>query len=110
VSWNQCFFDPIIVPGRTPLVTLRDAARYIMRLPKANQLPSDRSGFSSVQELCSRLTSRINSQKLTEPIATGRMPIRVKPIGNPALMEQVMTQRPKAIIPAEIRNERTAFI
>jgi hypothetical protein len=26
VSWDQQFYDPIIVPGREPLVTLRDAA------------------------------------------------------------------------------------
>jgi hypothetical protein len=28
-------FDPIMVPGRKPLVTLRDAAEYITELPKA---------------------------------------------------------------------------
>jgi hypothetical protein len=28
-------FDPIILPGRKPLVTLRNAARYITKLPKA---------------------------------------------------------------------------
>ena len=37
VSWDQQFFDPIIVPDRKPLVTLRDAAQYIMKLPKAEQ-------------------------------------------------------------------------
>jgi hypothetical protein len=37
VSWNQQFFDPIMVPGRKPLATLRDAAQYIMKLPKAEQ-------------------------------------------------------------------------
>jgi hypothetical protein len=36
VSWDQEFFDPIILPGRKqPLRTLRDAAQYITRLPKA---------------------------------------------------------------------------
>jgi hypothetical protein len=35
VSWDQRFFKPIEVPGRTPLVTLRDAALYITALPKA---------------------------------------------------------------------------
>jgi hypothetical protein len=35
VSWDQRFFDPIIVPGWKPLVTLRDAAEYITELPKA---------------------------------------------------------------------------
>src|SRR5712671_4258468 len=35
VSWDQEFFDPIILPGRKPLVTLRDAALFITKLPKA---------------------------------------------------------------------------
>jgi hypothetical protein len=36
VSQNQEFFDPIILPGRKqPLRTLRDAAQYITKLPKA---------------------------------------------------------------------------
>jgi hypothetical protein len=35
VSWDQRFFNPIMVPGRKPLVTLRDAAEYITKLPKA---------------------------------------------------------------------------
>ncbi len=37
VSWDQRFFDPIMLPGRKPLVTLRDAAQYIIRLPKAER-------------------------------------------------------------------------
>ena len=37
VSWDQIFFDPIILPSRKPLVTLRDAANYIVKLPKAEQ-------------------------------------------------------------------------
>jgi hypothetical protein len=35
VSWDQPFFDLIELPGRKPLVTLRDAALYITKLPKA---------------------------------------------------------------------------
>jgi hypothetical protein len=35
VSWDQHFFDPIKLPGRKSLVTLRDAAQYIIKLPKA---------------------------------------------------------------------------
>jgi hypothetical protein len=27
VSWDQRFFDPIMLPGRKPLVTLHDAAQ-----------------------------------------------------------------------------------
>jgi predicted secreted protein len=34
--WDQRFLDPIMLPGRKPpLVTLRDAAQYITKLPKA---------------------------------------------------------------------------
>jgi hypothetical protein len=36
VSWDQRFLDPIMLPGRKqPLVTLRDAAQYTTKLPKA---------------------------------------------------------------------------
>jgi hypothetical protein len=35
VSSDQRFFDPIILPDRKPLATLRDAAQYITKLPKA---------------------------------------------------------------------------
>ena len=34
---DQLFFDPITLPGRKPLVTLRDAAQYISKLPKAER-------------------------------------------------------------------------
>ena len=37
MPWEQQFFDPIELPGRKLLITLRDAANYIMRLPKAKQ-------------------------------------------------------------------------
>jgi hypothetical protein len=35
VSWHQQFFDPIILPTGRKLITLRDAALYITKLPKA---------------------------------------------------------------------------
>jgi len=37
MSWDQRFYDPIEVPGRKPLATLRDAALYITKLSKAEQ-------------------------------------------------------------------------
>ena len=40
VSWDQIFFDPIILPSRKPLVTLRDAANYIVKLPEVEQRAS----------------------------------------------------------------------
>jgi hypothetical protein len=35
VSWNQPFFDPIVLPNGQKLVTVRDAALYVTKLPKA---------------------------------------------------------------------------
>ena len=35
MSWDQQFFDPIKLPSGRKLVTLRDAALYITKLPKA---------------------------------------------------------------------------
>jgi hypothetical protein len=35
LAWDQQFFDPIELPGGRKLITLRDAALYITKLPKA---------------------------------------------------------------------------
>jgi hypothetical protein len=35
VPWDQPFFEPIPLPKGKPLATLRDAALYITKLPKA---------------------------------------------------------------------------
>ena len=37
MAWDQQFFDPITLPGRKPLVTLRHAAQFIIKLPKAER-------------------------------------------------------------------------
>jgi hypothetical protein len=37
MGWQRSFDDPIPVPKGKPLATLRDAATYITRLPKAEQ-------------------------------------------------------------------------
>jgi hypothetical protein len=37
MSWDQRFLDPIELPGHKSLITLRDAATYIMKLSKAEQ-------------------------------------------------------------------------
>ena len=36
-GWARPFDDPILLPGGRELLTLRDAAAYIMKLPKAEQ-------------------------------------------------------------------------
>jgi hypothetical protein len=35
VSWDQRFFDPIVLSGRKLLVTLRNATQYTTKLPRA---------------------------------------------------------------------------
>ena len=37
MSWHQRFFDQINLPNGRKLVTLRDAANYIVKLSKAEQ-------------------------------------------------------------------------
>jgi hypothetical protein len=37
MPWSRPFEDPIPLPGGRQLVTLEDAAAYIMKLPKAEQ-------------------------------------------------------------------------
>jgi hypothetical protein len=41
VSWSRPFHDPIPVPKGKPLLTLKDAAAYILKLPKAKQKSPD---------------------------------------------------------------------
>jgi hypothetical protein len=38
MSWSRAFEDPIPLPRGRQLVTLKDAAGYIMKLPKAEQV------------------------------------------------------------------------
>ena len=37
-DWSRAFDDPIPLPRGRQLVTLKDAANYIQKLPKAEQL------------------------------------------------------------------------
>jgi hypothetical protein len=37
MAWDQRFFDPIILPNREPLETLRDAGNYVASLPEHEQ-------------------------------------------------------------------------
>jgi hypothetical protein len=44
-GWKRPFDDPILLPRGRQLVTLEDAATYIMKLPKAEQdLPEWQTG------------------------------------------------------------------
>jgi hypothetical protein len=37
VSWDLEFYEPISLPRRKPLITLRDAAIYITSLPRSER-------------------------------------------------------------------------
>jgi hypothetical protein len=39
VSWSSRFAEPIPLPDRRTLVTLRDAAKYITNLPEEERCP-----------------------------------------------------------------------
>ena len=41
MAWSKRFVDPIILPDGRELLTLRDAAEYITRLPKAEHDAAD---------------------------------------------------------------------
>jgi hypothetical protein len=49
LAWDESFFDPIELPtGRKPLVTLCDAANYIVKLPMAEQQAPERQAVAEV--------------------------------------------------------------
>jgi hypothetical protein len=41
MGWSAKFTDPSPLPKGKPLVTLRDAANYITKLPKGEQKPKN---------------------------------------------------------------------
>ncbi|MGY2906487.1 hypothetical protein [Bradyrhizobium sp. URHC0002] len=42
MAWLRRFYDPIILPDGRKLLTLRDAAEYIIKLPKADHDADER--------------------------------------------------------------------
>jgi hypothetical protein len=62
-GWSRHFEDPIPLPNSKPLTTLRDAALYITKLPKAEH---DTPEWQAATEACFSL-----------PIITGRRCLRV---------------------------------
>ncbi len=51
MPWSRAFDDPIPLPRGRQLVTLKDAATYIQRLPKAEQDLEEWQ--AAVEKLCS---------------------------------------------------------
>jgi hypothetical protein len=48
-NWSRRFFDRIELPGRKPLITLRDAADYITTLPASeHDLPHWRAAVTAL--------------------------------------------------------------
>jgi hypothetical protein len=50
MSWSRPFDDPIPTPKGEPLVTLKDAAAYIMALPKKEADTAEWQAFILVEE------------------------------------------------------------
>jgi hypothetical protein len=75
VSWEQEqeFFEPIVLQGRTPLLTLRDAAHYITKLPKAEHDAEERQ--AAMQALSGCRTWRANDVR-TDRRDAGSKPAR----------------------------------
>jgi hypothetical protein len=44
MSWDRRFYNPIELPSGRKLITLRDAALYITKLPKAEHMIARCSG------------------------------------------------------------------
>jgi hypothetical protein len=64
VSWDQRFFDPIELPDREPLVTLRDAALCITKLPKAEH---DAEEWLAAMEALRLVTENAAREQRTKP-------------------------------------------
>jgi hypothetical protein len=61
---DQRFDDPITVPGRKPLVTLRDAALYITKLPKAEH---DAEEWQTAMEALLLVAENAARERRTKP-------------------------------------------
>jgi hypothetical protein len=68
VSWDQRFDDPIVLPGRKPEVTLRDAALYITKLPKAEHDAEEWQGRDA-NAAAGRRTRRARRDLLSSALA-----------------------------------------
>jgi len=53
LPWSTRFEDPIVLPGGRQLLTLKDAADYIMKLPKESDLTEWQMAIEALM-LCSR--------------------------------------------------------
>jgi hypothetical protein len=51
-GWKREFDDPIPLPRGRQLVTLQDAANYIMKLPKAEQNPAGMADRYRLPDRC----------------------------------------------------------
>jgi hypothetical protein len=60
MSWDQQFFDPIELPKGKKLITLREAATYITKLPKAEHDAAEwqASCFFQAMAICARWSKR----------------------------------------------------
>ena len=90
MSWDQRFSDPIILPGRKPLVTLRDAATYITKLPKAEH---DAEEWQAAMEAL-RLVAEHDGPTMLARIGVMRALFSDKPN---AMVEPIHQRRPPGV-------------
>jgi hypothetical protein len=76
-DWSRAFDEPISVPRGRQLVTLKDAANYIQKLPKAEQLLEEWQ--SAVEALL--LVVELNGPTMMARIGILRALNRARPAG-----------------------------
>jgi hypothetical protein len=64
VPWTSEFYDPIILPDGRKLVTLKDAATYVTKLPKKEAaLPE----WQAADQIAYQIVEVIDARGLTDP-------------------------------------------
>jgi hypothetical protein len=80
-GWNRPFDEPIPLPNGKPLVTLRDAALYITKLPKAEH---DTPEWQSATEALLLVTEHDGPTMLARIGAMRALNRRVERVFNPS--------------------------
>jgi hypothetical protein len=80
-NWTRPFEDPIVLPDGRKLLTLKNAADYIMKLPKAEQKQEKwqtavKVLIMAAEQLCrSRCGTKGDKVRRIRPMCSGRDPI-----------------------------------
>ena len=79
-GWSRRFDDPITLPRGRQILTLKDAADYVMKLPKAEQdlevwqtaarelmIAAERNGIMMLAEIAMKLAIHRNDERVFNP-------------------------------------------